>query len=87
MNNVRERQLGRIAEAAGITRAELRDVIEAVVDEHLGHVRRQPSGKPRITGCREVFGEGHATVSYISDPEGTDIVPPGYEPPPGYRGP
>ena len=62
-------------------------MIEAVVDEYLGHSRRRRSDTPRITGCREVFGEGHASVSYISDPTGTDVIPAGYEPPPGYRGP
>jgi hypothetical protein len=82
-----QRQLGRIAEAAGITREELRDVIRGVVDEYLGDVPRRRSDTPRITGCRAIHGQSHATVTYVSDPKGTDVVPPGYEPPAGYRGP
>ncbi|MGH2971471.1 MAG: hypothetical protein ACRDLE_04965 [Gaiellaceae bacterium] len=87
MNTYAFRRLGRVADAAGIGTEELRDLIETIVDERLGLVAAPVSDTPRITGCREVYGEGHATVSYIADPEGTDIVPPGYEPPPGYHGP
>jgi len=87
MNTHTFRRLGRVADAAGIGTDELRDLIETIVDERLGLIPRERSDKPRITGCREVFGEGHASVSYVSDPEGTAIVPPGYEAPPGYRGP
>jgi hypothetical protein len=90
-----ERQLGRVANAAGITRAELRDLIESVVDEYLdlvprGHRRqRAPRGDQtaRKTGARLVFGVDHTALSYVADPEGTDIVPSDYEPPPGYPGP
>jgi hypothetical protein len=81
-----ERHLRRLAEVAGIRPEELRDTIRAVVEED-GYVRRQRSETPRITCCREIRGEAHASVSYIFDPEGTDVVSPGYEPPPGYRGP
>ncbi|MDX6399614.1 MAG: hypothetical protein QOF27_220 [Gaiellaceae bacterium] len=33
-----------------------------------------------------VFREGHAAMSYIADPEGTDVVPAGWEAPIGYHG-
>lgn len=87
MNTYAFKRLGRVADAAGIGTEELRELIETIVDEYLGNIPREESNKARVTGCREIYGEGHATVSYISDPEGTDIVPPGYEPPPGYHGP
>jgi hypothetical protein len=88
VNTRTERQLGRVANAANISREDLRELIEAVVDEHLGLVPRERLKRPgRKTGARCVNGESHAALSYIADPDGTDIVPPEYEPPPGYRGP
>jgi hypothetical protein len=82
-----ERLLGRVAAAANISREELRDLIETVVDERLGLIPREQRDTPaRKTGARLVFGEGHAALSYIADPEGTDVVPTEYEPPPGYIG-
>ena len=86
--NRTERLLGRVADTANITPADIRELIETIVDEHLGLIPREQSDEPhRKTGARLVFGEGHATLSYISDPEGTDVVPRGYEAPPGYHGP
>ncbi len=57
---------------ASLTALEVRDLIEAAVDEYLGGTipRRWHEGdEPRVSGVREVFGVGHATVSYVSDPE------------------
>ncbi len=77
-----ERHLGRIADAASISRAELRDLIETVVEEYLGRApRRETEPSVRRTGARMVFGESHAAISYVADPEGTDVVPPGWEAP------
>lgn len=81
------RILERLAGAAGITPLELEEALQDVVEDIIDARRRKQHERTVITGAREVFGEGHATASYITDPEGTDIVPPGYEPPPGYRGP
>jgi hypothetical protein len=83
-----DRLLGRVAEATSISRAELRDLIETVVDEYLGIIPREQVDTPdRSTGARMVFGEGHGALSFLSDPEGTDVVPAGWESPPGYHGP
>jgi len=78
----------KIADAAGITSAELEETFALLIEERLGEIRlRRTGNKPRITGAREVFGEGHATANYVADLNGTAVVPQGYEPPPGYRGP
>jgi hypothetical protein len=88
MNKRTQGQLTKVAMAAGMSSAELRDMIEAVVGEYLGDAPRQRrTTRALMTRPRDVFGEGHASVSYIADPEGTDILPPGHEPPSGYRGP
>jgi len=83
-----ERSLGRVAAQSNSSRDDLRKMIENVVDEYLGRLPRDRHEKPqRKTGARLVYGDSHAAMSYVSDPEGTDVVPPGYEPPPGYVGP
>lgn len=88
MNERAERHLGRVAAVAQISQAELRDLIETVVDEYLGLIPRDQFQRPeRKTGARLVYGDSRAALSFISDPEGTDVVPPGYEAPPGYHGP
>jgi hypothetical protein len=87
MNAKTERQLGRVAAVAQISREELRDLIETVVDEYLGLLPREQRETARKTGARMVFGDGHAAISYIADPDRTDVVPADHEPPPGYHGP
>ena len=88
MNQRTERTLGRVAAEANISREDLREAIETVVDEYLGLLPRERYEKPeRRTGARLVYGAGHAAHSFVADPEGTDIVPAGHEPPPGYFGP
>lgn len=82
-----ERHLRRVADAANITPAELRDLIESVVDEYLGLQPRDSQPTVRKTRARLVYGDSHAAMSFVSDAEGTDIVPAGYEPPAGYSGP
>jgi hypothetical protein len=87
MDKRTDRLLGRVSEQTGIGRAELRDLIETIVDEYLGLIPREQLGAAveRKTGARMVFGDGHAALSYVADPTGTDLVPPGFEPPPGYH--
>jgi hypothetical protein len=88
MNARTARHLERVAAVAQIRQAELRDVIETVVDEYLGLIPRDQFERPeRKTGARLVYGESRGALSFVSDPEGTDVVPQGYEPPPGYHGP
>ena len=87
MNTRTERHLRRVADAANVSPEEIRDLIEAVVDEYLGLQPRERRPTVRKTGARMVYGDSHAAFSVVSDPEGTDVVPPGYEPPPGYFGP
>lgn len=88
MDKRTERSLGRIAAEANINREDLREAIENVVDEYLGLLPRERKESPeRRTGARLVYGQGHAALSFVADPEGTDVVPAEYEPPPGYFGP
>jgi len=77
MNQRTERTLGRVAGEANISREDLREAIETVVDEYLGLLPRERYEKPeRRTGARLVYGQGHAAMTFVADPEGTDVVPP-----------
>jgi hypothetical protein len=88
MTTYADRRLRRVAEAAGISTADLRDLIETIVDERLGLIPRQEQQESaRKTGARLVFGASHAACSYVFDPNGTDVVPSDQEAPPGYFGP
>jgi len=82
-----QENLSKLADAAGIAPAALEETLALFLEGHLGEIKlRRTGNEPRVTGAREVFGEGHASVSYVADPNGTAVVPQGYEPPPGYRG-
>jgi hypothetical protein len=88
VNQRTERSLGRVAAEANISREDLREAIENAVDEYLGLLPRERYEQPeRRTGARLVYGAGHQAMSFVADPEGTDVVPQGHEPPPGYFGP
>ena len=51
--------------------------VEEIRDYLRGNIR---AGTGRRTGIR--FVRGSQSGSYIRDPEGTDMLPPGYEEPP-----
>jgi hypothetical protein len=51
--------------------------VEEVRDYLRGNIR---AGSGRRTGIR--FVRGTQSGSYVRDPEGTDLLPPGYEEPP-----
>ena len=48
--------------------------------EHLRHQYvTELAHQPYRTGWRLVYGESHAACTYVEDPEGTDVLPPGYD--------
>ena len=51
--------------------------VEEIRDYLRGNIR---AGTGRRTGIR--FVRGSQSGSYVRDPEGTDLLPPGYEEPP-----
>jgi len=73
------------AEKASSLEQRLSKVIECRPDElrdwFYGHIDRGP----RNTGLR--FVRGTHSGAFVSDPDGTDELPPGYEPPPEWKPP
>jgi len=43
------------------------------------HLLEPDPTTPLVTGWRAVYGEGHAAMSFVRDPAGTDPLPPGYD--------
>jgi hypothetical protein len=72
--------LRRLADAAGVSSDHLREALEDVIELPVAE------SAERKTGATWKKGEGHASGSYVSDPNGTAVVPAGIEPPPGYFG-
>ena len=67
----------RLAELLGRAPEEVRDYLYDVVEERLWRGRKLTE---RVTGFR--FVRGTHGGSFVRDPEGHDVIPPGVEPPP-----
>jgi hypothetical protein len=67
----------RIARKLGVEQEQLRDYVIEVLENRLWGEGENPERK---TGIKFVRGS-HAGM-YVRDPEGTDLLPPGAEPPP-----
>jgi hypothetical protein len=67
----------RLAEQLGLDPAAVREYVLEVLEDRLW---RTGERKDRPTGYRFVHGSHAGT--YVRDPEGTDVLPPGVQPPP-----
>lgn len=67
------------------TRGKLRTTPASVIvaairrGEHLRHELNRSQPVARKTGYRIVYGVGHAALTYLEDPEGTDPLPESYD--------
>jgi hypothetical protein len=67
----------RLAEQLGLEPAAVREYVLEVLEERLW---RSGERRERPTGFR--FQRGSHSGVWIRDPEGTDVLPPGVQPPP-----
>jgi hypothetical protein len=70
----------KLAKQLGVEPEDVRDYMYAVIEERLW---RGGEKRERRTGIKIVRGTHGCT--YVRDPEGTDTLPPGIEPPPENR--
>jgi hypothetical protein len=67
----------RLAERLGLEPEAMREYVRELLEERLW---RSGERKERPTGFR--FRRGSHSGEWIRDPEGTDVLPPGVQPPP-----
>jgi hypothetical protein len=67
----------RLADQLGLEPEAVREYVLAVLEERLW---RSGERKDRPTGFR--FQRGSHSGTWVRDPEGTDVLPPGAQPPP-----
>jgi hypothetical protein len=68
-----------LANRLGVDAVELREYITEVLEERLW---RGGENRERRTGF--TFKRGSHGGTYVRDPEGTDVLPPGVQPPPAH---